>query len=364
MNELLRLSLLGTPQILLGDRPLAGLAMYKKAEALLFYLAVTASSGANQTAPHSRDAIATLLWGEQSDAQAKQNLRTVLSDLRRLVGEHVRIERQDVVFDRTHPYWLDVEVLRRGLEPGASVDRSERQTAVDLYQGEFLHGFHVRDASPFELWVVEQREQIHTLVVTALTGLVDEYAQTGDPTAALAANRRLLGLDPWSEPTHRQQMRLLAQIGDRAAALAQYESCRRTLAAEFGIEPMAETTALYEQIRAGSSKSSASSPKSAVQSQDEPTDASLQTSDPGVTPQVMGHNLPQPTRHYGRQAELTSLRKWAVEDGCYLVGIFGMGGQGKTTLAATFTHELGAAPRQPRDGFRHILWQSLLNAPP
>ena len=36
-------------------------------------------------------------------------------------------------------------------------------------------------------------------------------------------------------------MRGLALAGDRSAALAQYEACRRVLAAELGIEPEVET---------------------------------------------------------------------------------------------------------------------------
>ncbi len=150
MSEILHLTLLGTPQIRLGDQPLTGFAT-QKAKALLFYLAVTAHTGATQAAPHNREVIATLLWGEMTDAQARQNLRTVLPDLRRLLGQHVQIERQTVTFDRTSPYWLDVAVLRRDLEPGQSpADLAARQAAVDLYQGEFLHGFYVRDAPDFE----------------------------------------------------------------------------------------------------------------------------------------------------------------------------------------------------------------------
>jgi WD40 repeat protein/DNA-binding SARP family transcriptional activator len=403
MNEILRLSLLGAPQLLLGDRSLIGSATYKKAQALLFYLAVTAHTG---VAPHRRDVLATLLWSELGEAQAKQNLRNVLPDLRRLVGDHVRIERQTIAFDRTHPYWLDVEVLRHSLEPTpASVDLAVRQAAVDLYQDEFLQGFHVHDAPLFEAWVVEQREQIHTLVVKALTALVGEHAQNNDPSAALAANRRLLRLEPWSEPVHRQQMLLLAQIGDRAAALAQYETCHRVLANEFGIEPMPETTALYEQIRAGewgrqgdketgklgdqrstekvvSAQSAVSSPKISEQSQVEPTSAGHLPPESSLLAQVVGHNLPLRTKLFGRQAELANLHQWVVAEGCRLVGIFGIGGQGKTALTATFVRGLADTPplhhpafggetaaataQAPvgQTGFTHILWQSLLNAPP
>ena len=369
MNKILRLSLLGSPQILLGDQPLTGFAT-RKAQALLCYLACAGPSGTTQTTPHSRDTLATLLWGEMTEAQAKQNLRTVLPDLRRLVGDHLRIDRQTVTFDHNSSYWLDVEVLRRDLTPGRlPMDLVVRQAAVDLYQGEFLHGFYVRDAPDFEAWVREQREQIYTLVVNALTALVNDYAQAGDAGVALATNRRLLLLEPWSEPTQRQQMLLLAQTGDRAAALAQYESCRRVLAAEFGIEPMPETTAIYEQIRTGdlsSPKSKVQSQPSQVPGQDRPRDAELRTGDAGLITQVAGYNLPRQTKLYGRQQELAYLQKWIVEDGCHLVGIFGIGGQGKTALAATLVQTLAKSPTQPGSGgsFQRIIWRSLLNAPP
>lgn len=61
--------------------------------------------------------------------------------------------------------------------------------------------------------------------------------------------RRKLELEPWREKAHRQLMHVLALRGERTAALAQYEHCRKVLAIEFEAEPTAETTALFEEIR-------------------------------------------------------------------------------------------------------------------
>src|SRR5437899_2449461 len=114
----------------------------------------------------------------QPAAQARKNLLAGSPDLRRLVGDHLRIERQTVAFDHSSPHWVDVEVLRRGLAPGQTPgDLATRQAAVDLYQGEFLSGFHVHNAPAFEIWALEQREQLHVLVVEALFTLVREYMQ-------------------------------------------------------------------------------------------------------------------------------------------------------------------------------------------
>ena len=44
-------------------------------------------------------------------------------------------------------------------------------------------------------------------------------------------------------------MRLLALTGQRSAALAQYEACRRALSEELDVKPSERTVALYEQIK-------------------------------------------------------------------------------------------------------------------
>jgi hypothetical protein len=69
----------------------------------------------------------------------------------------------------------------------------------------------------------------------------------------------------------------------------------------------------------------------------------------------------------GRENELQQLEKWlggdsdvnSLEPRCRLISIVGMGGMGKTSLAAKLTQKL-AADRM----FDRIIWQSLRNAPP
>jgi WD40 repeat protein len=60
---------------------------------------------------------------------------------------------------------------------------------------------------------------------------------------------------------------------------------------------------------------------------------------------------------YGRGREIKTLRRWIVDDDCRIIAVLGMGGMGKTTLAAWVADEV-------KDGFDYVYWCSVYNAQP
>ena len=70
-----------------------------------------------------------------------------------------------------------------------------------------------------------------------------------DVAAAIDVGQRLLRHDPLRESAHRSMMRLYHRLGDRTAALRQYEACRDALAQQLGVKPAEETRALARTIR-------------------------------------------------------------------------------------------------------------------
>lgn len=300
VSAALELFTLGGLSLKLGGEAVSGLAS-RKAEALLVYLASTQR-------PHSRDALADLLWDERSQAQAQNNLRVLLSSLRQRLGPHLLITRQTVALNLEAAHWLDAAEMQAHLaavrQYGASRDAAVHlEQAVSLYRGDFLEGVFWRDCQRFEEWVVVERERLQRLVLEALEALAVFHLHRQEYDRGIAHATRLLALDPLRESAHRQMMRLLARQGQRGAALAQYETCRQTLADELGLEPAVETTALYQRLWAARTGPA--------------------------------HNLPlQFTPLVGRAEELAAISEHLDDPACRLVTLIGPGGIGKTRLAA------------------------------
>lgn len=306
MADTLELRLLGNPQVRLGGREVKDF-ISAKVQALFFYLAVTGQS-------HSRDHLAALFWGNSSETSAKRSLSKALSNLRQLIGSHLLIERQDVAFNFDLPHQLDVAVFEATVARARSeTNLNDLKEAADLYQGDFLEGFHVKDAYSFEEWAVSQRERLRELILQTLDHLVEEMLDQADHGAGLTYARRLLELDPWREAAHRQMMMLLSKNGQRSAALAQYDACRQILAEALGVEPETETTALYNRLQAAD------------------------------TPPP--HNLsPSSNVFIGREAELRRIIARLNDPAARLVCLVGPGGIGKTRLALqAATHFLDPA---------------------
>ena len=241
MGPLLRIHTLGGLTISIDDTPVTGFDS-RKVQALLVYLACT-----GRTQP--REVLAELFWEERTQSQALANLRVALTSLRQTVEPFVEITRESVGLSSSGQIWLDISEFESRLSTsGDEITRIE--AALDLYQGEFLAGFFV-DSTAFEEWATLERERLRFRVMEATDTLIARHQESGAYAAGISAATRLLQMDALREKTHRQLMELLAQSGQRVAALNQYVTCQRLLQEELGISPAPETTTAYDSILAG-----------------------------------------------------------------------------------------------------------------
>jgi DNA-binding SARP family transcriptional activator len=226
------LQLFGTPTLVTTEGQGHAPALGAKPLALLAFLAL-------EPRQHRREALASLLWGESPEAEARASLRQALKHLRDVLGDAVRTDRATA--ELAGPLACDVLEFR-ALAPGQPAEATRFEVS------RFCEGLWLRRAPQFDEWLAGVR-----------TGLLRDYH---DVLARLA--REAMGLCRWrealtlaerwleSEATSDEAAHLAIEAqflgGNRSGALARYAAYRELLLRQAGSEPGRALQALARRV--------------------------------------------------------------------------------------------------------------------
>ncbi len=194
-----------------------------------------------------KEEIGALFWPDHQPHKLDGIFRSTLYRLRRSVfRESVVFSDGMYRFNWDSDYWYDVKTFEALLSQAEEAPLAEEQRelfeeALALWQGDYLEGI-------YDDWCVLERERLRELHLTACESLATLYAMRGNLQDAVEAYQQLVALDPYREPAHRELMRCHYRLGDRAAAIKQYQNCVQILRDDLGLSPASETEALYLQI--------------------------------------------------------------------------------------------------------------------
>lgn len=203
-------------------------------------------------APHleaRREYIAALLWGDRSDAQARQNLRQGLLVLRRDLGDlaHALVVGRETIGLSASVVDVDALEMRR---LGTSHDLEDLERVVALYRGPLLEDC-VPDVPSYTEWLASERAMSASLASDAIRRLVARYDMQSRGVDALQAAERLIALDTLDESAQRLLIAMTARHGTRSQALAQARRFEDLLWTELAVVPDPETVALVAGVRSG-----------------------------------------------------------------------------------------------------------------
>lgn len=243
---------------------------------------------------HPRERIASIFWKDATtDEAARLSLRVTINDLRKTLGEDSLIGGRDSL--QLNPdlnLWIDVREFQRLTDSRATPE--DWQSALSLYTGDLL-------PQVYEDWVLEWRAEFEQACLETRLRLAQHQRGQGQYVAAIETARLALEIEPVRESTHQLIILCYESLGDREAALLQYESCSKALR-EIGVEPSPELQGIYRRLQK--------------------TPASLH---------ITG-NLPRPlTSFIGREEELNEVETLLAET--RFLTLLGAGGSGKTRLA-------------------------------
>ena len=235
----LAIRLFGAPEVRVADSPL--ILNHQKARALLYYLAATGHA-------HTREHLATLLWSESSESDARHSLRSNLYRLRqalRLVGvEETLAGEGELISLRSAEYECDVIRFRELI---AEHTESALREAVAWHRGPFLAGFTLADAPLFEEWVRFEETALNRTYLEALDRLAAWAESRQAWSEAIGYVQRIVQLDPLSEDAQRRLIQLYLQNESPGLALRQYQQLEAVLKQDLGVQPTAETQALIDE---------------------------------------------------------------------------------------------------------------------
>ncbi len=227
----LQIHLFGAPKFIINGQPLAESTSHK-VEALFAYLAY-------HPFPHLREALASLLFNSQSRHHANNNLRVLLSRLRRVCEDTILINRQTVRLNPAYEVWLDTAVFQQTIP-------EQPEHALKLYRGDFLETIQVQDAKGFVEWAALEREQHRLKALETVLQLINRHEENGQFEKAIPFARQLVSIEPHHEGWQRRLINLYLQAGQRQQAEAQLETCRQVMQETFHQDASAMTQSLLK----------------------------------------------------------------------------------------------------------------------
>ena len=244
-SSTLKLRLLGAFAIeASAERPAAPAIRSRKARALLAYLAMKPDWRAG------REELATLLWGDTPDAQARHSLRQCLvslrQDLHRTAPDLLDIDRETIEL-RAQGLMVDA---REVLSIAACRTPAALARAADLARGPFLADLAL-DIEEFDAWRRHEQERLSDAAARVFETLAADADAAGDGERAIAAAERLVALDPTREDRQRVALKIVARHRGRDAALDRARQIKELLRSELAAAPEAATRALIDAIRNG-----------------------------------------------------------------------------------------------------------------
>jgi DNA-binding SARP family transcriptional activator len=278
------------------------------------------------------DRIIDVLWAGEPPAAAEQNVATLVSRLRGVLGS-------GIIVGGRHGYRLAGEP-QVGVDLDAAArcyERARRKLpaapAIALAAAEQAIGLLSADIAlaeePYATWADPAREQLCQLLRRVRLTAAEAALAIGEANSAARHAEAALAADRLNETACRWYMSASAAVGEPARALVAYEALRERLADELGADPSPQTQELHLAI---------------LRQQDR--DRPDRHPDPARSVHPDRSVRPDRRRRVlaGRDGEAGALREaWdrAVAGGAGLVMIIGEAGIGKTALAEDLAVDAG-----------------------
>jgi DNA-binding SARP family transcriptional activator len=206
--------------------------------------------------PVPREVLIDLFWPDADVETGRRNLHQAVYQIRSALRDELDVHTAIIYHNDAYSLngqlgtWCDVEVFEGHIRAGRAAMRTGRtgdaidelRAAERRYEGDYL------EDTPYEDWAVAERVRLRELYLAGANQLADLYLEEGDTDSALDATHRVLAREPSDERANRRAMQCYAISGQRNLLVRQYVTCTESIEQACGLEPTAETAALYAAL--------------------------------------------------------------------------------------------------------------------
>jgi len=118
----------------------------------------------------------------------------------------------------------------------------------EIYSGEFLEGFYLKNCPDFNDWIFYEREKYQESYSTLLLKLAKLYLKSNMYNESILVLNEVLKINPYREDVYLELMKLHIQTNNVQAALKEYEKCEYILREELNIRPNEEVIEYYRNV--------------------------------------------------------------------------------------------------------------------
>lgn len=239
----IQVNLFGHFELKQGEQTSAGWNNHKSQELLVYLLF-------NRNRSHLRQVLAGQLWPDYATEVSLKYFRQAIWQMHSALHcEIVAVNAERVSLSNDIDFWVDsiqFEQAFMGLQRvrGEDLDegrQSALQDALQLYRGNLLEGWG-------QNWVLFERERFQRMYLELVEKQMAFSEVHGEYKSGLEVGLAGLRQDAAHEGIHQRMIQIYHLLGDRTAALRQYERCVQSLQNELGVTPSASTQALYRRV--------------------------------------------------------------------------------------------------------------------
>jgi len=236
--------------VAINNKPIE-LCSNRNGQAILRYLVAQPNHSA------TADVFMDILWPEDEPDVSSRKLHVTMSILRRSLNHsHGGVPKDGYILFKQHTYQLNPSIpLRIDVDDYIALynagNRASRESAIamgyyeracDIYSRPFL----VEDI--YADWSFIHREQLRQIHIYMCTALAEHYLAAHAYSKAAHWATVIIEENRCDEVAYRLLMKANALDGRRGDALRQYQHCQEVMRTELGMQPVSETTALYQAI--------------------------------------------------------------------------------------------------------------------